>query len=344
MFKTPVFCYLLAFERVINGEAEDERKTGGNAAFQLVQVTGIEPLIPHRLALRCVGVAFWHGLVSEFIDVIRPLGFLADSEGRDGLHAIANLRPSVGIDGPLHISLVVVDEEPGGPEYGDSLFLLLELNSSGYGVGGATTELALIINRWTTGPKILLRRQFGEYRLRSRVEVVTLVGQVGSPTVLAIDRHVSSPPGTVIIGIPILAPGLGQVYTHPHPVEPQCCSFSLWEPPSSPEGCSCCLREKSRTGTSCLSSHSSDTSPTITPGRLIWLCHCLDLPPRHRESEAPTGAANLVPPIRIDTWSLTSKCFPQAGQMSASGKLGRWFRLVNQLSRHSPPWTHTIPH
>src|ERR1035437_7815360 len=109
----------------------------------------------------------------------------------------------------------------------------------------------------------------------------SIASTVGSPTVLAIDRHVSSPPGTVIIGIPILAPGLGQVYTHPHPVEPQCCSFSLWEPPSSPEGCSCCLREKSRTGTSCLSSHSSDTSPTITPGRLIWLCHCLDLPPRH---------------------------------------------------------------
>src|ERR1019366_428302 len=166
-----------------------------------------------------------HGLVSEFIGVIRPLGFRADSEGRDGLHAIANLRPSVGIDGPLHISLVVEDEEPGGPEYGDSLFLLLELNSSGYGVGGATTELALIINRWTTGPKILLRRQFGEYRLRSRVEVVTLVGQIGSPTVLAIDRHISNPPGIVITGIPVLAPSLKQVYIRPHPVEPLSVEF-----------------------------------------------------------------------------------------------------------------------
>jgi hypothetical protein len=105
------------------------------------------------------------------------------------------LRAGVGIDGPLHIPLVVVDEKAGGREYFDSLLFLVELNGSGYGVGGATTELALIIDRWSTGPKVFLRRQFYEYRQRSRVEVVTMVGQVGSPTVLTIDRHISNPPG-----------------------------------------------------------------------------------------------------------------------------------------------------
>src|SRR5580698_5812444 len=163
------FRYFRAFERVINGETEDERKTGCDTTFQLVQVAGIEPLISHRLALLCVGVTFRRRLVSEFIDVIGPLGFRADTEVRHGFHAIADLCARVRIDGVLHIPLVVVDEQPGRREYFEFLFLLLELDGSGYGIGGAAAELALIVDRWTTWPKIFLRRKFSQHRLRSRV-------------------------------------------------------------------------------------------------------------------------------------------------------------------------------
>jgi hypothetical protein len=104
------------------------------------------------------------------------------------------LRARVGIDGLFHTSFVVVNEEPGGHENVECLFFLFELDGGGYGVGGAAADLALIVYWRAPRSKVFLRWQLGKYRLWRRVKVVTMVGQIWSPTVLAIDRHVLNPP------------------------------------------------------------------------------------------------------------------------------------------------------
>ena len=104
-----------AFEALVDGKAENERKAGGQAAFQLRRDLR-KPAVARDGVLARLRVCCGSRLVGELIDVVGPRLLAADTLLHDALNAVANLRAGVDIDRPLDDALVVVDEQPRGRE------------------------------------------------------------------------------------------------------------------------------------------------------------------------------------------------------------------------------------
>src|SRR5207245_10012765 len=72
-----------------------------------------------------------------------------------GLDPVAEHGAGVGIDGAFDDALVVVDEETRGDEdLREALFHLVELDGAAHGIGGATSQRTLVIDRGALWPEI----------------------------------------------------------------------------------------------------------------------------------------------------------------------------------------------
>lgn len=99
------------------------------------------------------------GLERELADIIRPLGLRADALFRHGFDPIANLGTSVRGDGVLGRPFVVVNEEARGNEVGKTLFEAVEFDGGSNGIGGAGSEVALVVDGGTFGAEVDLGGQ-----------------------------------------------------------------------------------------------------------------------------------------------------------------------------------------
>src|SRR5579859_1064941 len=182
--------HLLALEAVVNGEAEDHREAGGDAALDLHQVLQ-HALILDGPVLQRVAVALRGRLFRKLRRIVRPLALGAYALFSDALDAVADAGARVGARGALYRPLVVVDEEARGGEAGRQLlFELVELKGAGDGVGRATAELPLVVDGRTLGAQVGAARQRDQDGRWRGVEIVAVVWLVGNPTVAGgLARH-----------------------------------------------------------------------------------------------------------------------------------------------------------
>jgi hypothetical protein len=81
-------------------------------------------------------------------------------------------------------AFVVINEQARRREnLREPLLHPVKLNGSGNGVGGATAELALVINRRALRAKVNFGRQYTGQFHRCGVKMVALIRQIGQPAV-----------------------------------------------------------------------------------------------------------------------------------------------------------------
>lgn len=118
---------------------------------------------------------------AELLHVVRPFVLRTDPEPADRFQTIADHRPAVTVDGALHVSLVVVDEQPRRQEILEMLGHLLELVRRGDRVGRAAAQPTLVVDGWALGAQVRRGRQVRQYRRRRGERVVPGIGQIGDP-------------------------------------------------------------------------------------------------------------------------------------------------------------------
>src|SRR5205823_1458847 len=115
---------------------------------------------------------------------IRPYWLGTGTLFGHGLDPVAEHGAGVGIDGALDDALVVIDEETRWNEdLREPLFHLVELDGAADGIGGATSQLALIVNGRAFRAEIDPGRYSAEKGRRRGVKIIALVGDVGDPAV-----------------------------------------------------------------------------------------------------------------------------------------------------------------
>ena len=175
--------YRVSFEAFVNGEPEDEGITGGEAALHLGEGLN-QSLIADGGVLCRLGIASSRRFGFEFVNKVWP-----DRLGTGALFGysfdpVAEHGAGVGVDGPFDDALVVIDEETRRNEdLREALFHLVELNRAADGVGGATTELALIVNRRAFCSEVDLGRQGAKEGGWRGVKEIALIGDIGNPAV-----------------------------------------------------------------------------------------------------------------------------------------------------------------
>src|SRR4051812_30314790 len=102
--------HLVALEALVDGEAEDERRSCRETGLKGVQLLG-HTSVHDRLVLERLLVTAGAGPVPEGGDVVGPGVLGADAELGHTLDAIAEHGAGVDVDGALHRALVEVDEQ-----------------------------------------------------------------------------------------------------------------------------------------------------------------------------------------------------------------------------------------
>src|SRR2546430_5722583 len=115
------------FEALVDGEAEDERISGGEATLHLVDVLE-EALVGHGAVELRVGVALRGRLAREPGDVIWPLGLRAHAVAGHRLDAVADHGAAVDRCSALDEALVVINEETRRHEVAELLLQTIELD------------------------------------------------------------------------------------------------------------------------------------------------------------------------------------------------------------------------
>src|SRR6266550_7617281 len=101
-----------------------------------------------------------------------------------GLYPVAEHGAGVGVDGAFDDALVVIDEETRGNEdLRELLFDLIELDGAPNGIGGATSQLALIVNGRALFAQIDPGRKGAEKGRGRGVKIIALVRNVRDPAV-----------------------------------------------------------------------------------------------------------------------------------------------------------------
>src|SRR5579862_1931130 len=134
-----------AFKAVVHGESKDERIARCQTTFELAQ-RAVHPLIRRYLVLSGICKCTRGWLVGKLGDVVGPVRLRWSAQLSDDFHAIANLGSAVGVYCMFEDSFVVINEQPRRGKPIQVLLHLLELNSPGNGVSGATAQLSLVIN------------------------------------------------------------------------------------------------------------------------------------------------------------------------------------------------------
>src|SRR5439155_23638177 len=102
----------------------------------------------------------------------------------DGLDPVAEHGAGFGVDSAFDDALVVVNEETRWDEdLRELLFHLVELDGAADGVAGATSQLALIVNRRALFAQIDPGRQGAQESGWGGVKEIALVRDVGDPAV-----------------------------------------------------------------------------------------------------------------------------------------------------------------
>src|ERR1700733_580652 len=96
---------LCAFEGLVCGEAEDEGITGGETAFERIEVLD-EALVEKDDVRLGVVVGLDRGLLGELRDVVGPVGLGRDTLSGDGLDAVTDLSAGVSGDSAFDDALV----------------------------------------------------------------------------------------------------------------------------------------------------------------------------------------------------------------------------------------------
>ncbi len=134
-------------EAIIDGKPKDEWIAGGQAPFHLIEIPN-QSMVASCLVLESILIAgSWRSLL-KLRNVIWPFVFRAVSLLHHTFDTIPDLRPAIRVDGPLHSSLIIVNEESRGYEVLQSLFHPIEFDCASDGVGCTASQLALVINRW----------------------------------------------------------------------------------------------------------------------------------------------------------------------------------------------------
>ena len=101
-----------------------------------------------------------------------------------GLDPVTEHGAGIDVDRAFDDALVVVDEETRGNEdLRELLFHLVELDGAGDGVGGAASQLALVVNGRAFCSQVDLGRQGAKEGGWRGVKEIALIGDIGDPAV-----------------------------------------------------------------------------------------------------------------------------------------------------------------
>jgi hypothetical protein len=115
---------------------------------------------------------------------VGPFGFGAITLFADAFDTIANLRAAVGINRVFDGAFVVIDEQARRREnLRELLFHPVELNGGGDGIGGATAELALVVNQRALRAQVHFGRRRGGQLNGRAIELVAMVRQIRKPAI-----------------------------------------------------------------------------------------------------------------------------------------------------------------
>src|SRR5207245_433201 len=122
----------LTFETLVDGHTKDVWETGGKAAFHLVEVTD-QSLVENCSVLKSILIAGIWGLIFKLRNIVWPFCFRENSMGSHAFDTISNLRAAIRVDGTLHRTFIVVNEQAGGGKKGQQiLFHPVKLDGAGY--------------------------------------------------------------------------------------------------------------------------------------------------------------------------------------------------------------------
>src|SRR5690242_21416639 len=171
----PALRHRLALEALVNGHTEDEGIARGKAGAHQGKAVS-HPLVRKRFVLRRILVTPRRWLYRELRDVIGPFAFGAGSLRCYGFDAVTNLRTAVRSGSPFPRALIIVNEQARGhDDRVQTLFHLIKFERGGNRVGGAASQLPLIIDRRAVWTQIKAARQCHAGRVRGGVQVVALV-------------------------------------------------------------------------------------------------------------------------------------------------------------------------
>src|SRR5262249_15130780 len=93
-------------------------------------------------------------LVGWMVVLVRPQRLRTYALLGHRLDAVTDLCAAVDENAVLDRPLVVIDEQPRGNEICHLLLPLIDPNGPGDGIGGATADLSLIVNRRAVPPQV----------------------------------------------------------------------------------------------------------------------------------------------------------------------------------------------
>src|SRR2546421_649449 len=143
--------HLLRLERLVDGEAEDERIAIRDARAQRTRVLD-DALVRDRTVLLRIRVGVVGRALRELRDVVGPVGLGRRALVCEHLEPVPDHRARVLVDGALDLSLAVVDEEPARRPEVDSLLGGLEFVGGSDRVASTAAQLALVKYRWQSVP------------------------------------------------------------------------------------------------------------------------------------------------------------------------------------------------
>lgn len=172
--------HFVGFEGFIDGKTEHERVPAGQAPLHLFQAVA-DALVGNHLVEEGFVVTRWRRFFSELFNDVGPVPLRAHALLDHRLDAIANHGAGVLVHRAEDHPLVVVDEQAGGNKVPfHFLFDLPELMGRADGVGGATPEVALVIDGGTLFAQIDF---LGQFEAGGGVSIIPIVRKIGDPAV-----------------------------------------------------------------------------------------------------------------------------------------------------------------
>jgi hypothetical protein len=173
----------VTLEAFVNGEPEDERITGGEASLHLGEGLN-QSLITDGGVFCRLGIRSRRRFGFELTYTIWPHRLGTGALFGYGLDPVTEHGAGIGVNRAFDDAFVVVNEETrGDKDLGKLLFHLVELDSAGDGVGGARSELALVVNGRAFCAEIDLGRKGAQECWGRGVKVIALIGDIGDPAV-----------------------------------------------------------------------------------------------------------------------------------------------------------------